>query len=200
MSPSQQPSAKQSLPPSYFEEMYVADPDPWDFETSEYEAKKYAATIAALPKPRYRSALEIGGSIGVLTKKLAERCESLLSIDVSETAQAKAKNRCQHLSHVQFEMMQVPYQYPSHTFNLTVVSEVGYYWGHEDLPKAQAQIASHLEPGGHLLLVHWTPYVAEYPLTGDQVHEAFLADVGTVWRSLNSQRKERYRLDLLERL
>ncbi|MGB3293924.1 MAG: SAM-dependent methyltransferase [Phormidesmis sp.] len=200
MPPSQQPPASQSMPPSYFEEMYIADPDPWDFETSEYEAEKYTTTLSALPKAHYRAALEIGGSIGVLTEKLAERCESLLSVDVSETAQARARDRCQPLSHVQFDIMQVPYQYPAHSFDLTVVSEVGYYWGHEDLPKAQAQIASHLESGGHLLLVHWTPYVAEYPLTGDQVHEAFLADVGTVWRSLTSQRKERYRLDLLERL
>ena len=198
--PPAQPSSASSLPPSYFENMYVADPDPWDFETSEYEAKKYAATLAALPKGRYRAALEIGGSIGVLTEKLAERCQSLLSIDVSKTAQARARDRCQHLSHVELEIMQVPYQYPSRRFDLTVVSEVGYYWGRQDLPKAQAQIAQHLEAGGHLLLVHWTPYVAEYPLTGDEVHEAFLAEVGSVWRSLVSQREERYRLDLLERL
>ena len=200
MPPAQPSSTSSSLPPSYFENMYVADPDPWDFETSEYEAKKYAATLAALPKNHYCAALEIGGSIGVLTEKLAERCQFLLSIDVSKTAQARAKDRCKHLSHVEFEIMQVPYQYPSRTFDLTVASEVGYYWGREDLPKAQAQIVQHLEAGGHLLLVHWTPYVAEYPLTGDEVHEAFLSEVGSVWRSLVSQREERYRLDLLERL
>ncbi len=198
--PPSEPSASQSMPPSYFEQMYSENPDPWDFETSEYEAEKYATTLAALPKPQYRSAFEIGGSIGVLTEKLAQRCDALLSIDVSETAQTKAKDRCRHLSQVEFEIMQVPYQYPTRAFDLTVVSEVGYYWGRQDLPEAQAQIASHLETGGHLLLVHWTPYVAEYPLTGDEVHEAFLANVGTVWRSLLAQRKERYRLDLFERL
>ena len=31
---------KDSLPPSYFEDMYRQDPDPWDFETSDYEALK----------------------------------------------------------------------------------------------------------------------------------------------------------------
>ncbi|WP_121968526.1 SAM-dependent methyltransferase [Leptolyngbya sp. BC1307] len=199
MSLSQQ-SDGQSLPPSYFEQMYAADPDPWQFETSEYEAKKYAATLAALPKAYYRSALEIGGSIGVLTEKLAARCQSLLSLDVSEQAQARAKARCCDLSHVEFEIMQVPHQYPPRTFDLTLVSEVGYYWGWDDLPQAQQQIAQQLEPNGHLLLVHWTPYVEEYPLTGDQVHEAFLSQVGTLWRPLVSQREDRYRLDLLERL
>ena len=199
MSPSQQ-SNTQSLPPSYFEEMYAADPDPWQFETSEYEAKKYAATLAALPKAHYRSALEIGGSIGVLTEKLAARCQALLSIDVSEQAQARAKARCRDLAQVEFAIMQVPRQYPLRSFDLTLVSEVGYYWGQDDLPQAQQQIASRLSPGGHLLLVHWTPYVQEYPLTGDQVHEAFLSQVDTLWRPLVSQREDRYRLDLLERL
>ncbi len=199
MSPSYQ-SDRASLPPSYFDQMYAADLDPWQFETSEYEAQKYAATLAALPKAQYRSALEIGGSIGVLTKKLAARCQSLLSLDVSERAQARARARCRDLSQVAFEIMQVPHQYPLRTFDLTVVSEVGYYWGRDDLPQAQQQIAQHLEPGGHLLLVHWTPYVEEYPLTGDQVHEAFLLQVGTIWCHLISQREDRYRLDLLERL
>ncbi|MGB3768405.1 MAG: SAM-dependent methyltransferase, partial [Phormidesmis sp.] len=97
------PSAPQnadaaSLPPDYFEKMYAANIDPWNFETSEYDAKKYAATIAALPKETYRAGFEIGGSIGVLTQQLAARCQSLLSIDVSEQAQARAKERCQALS------------------------------------------------------------------------------------------------------
>ena len=198
---SEQPDKSQaSIDPDYFEKMYAEDIDPWDFETSEYEAKKYADTIAALPKDCYRSAFEIGGSIGVLTRKLSDRCDSLLSVDVSERAQARAKERCEHLSHVEFAVMQVPHQYPERSFDLTLVSEVGYYWGKADLEIAQRQIAQHLEPNGHLLLVHWTPYVESYPLTGDEVHEAFLQQVGSTYRSLVSRREERYRLDLLERL
>ena len=77
---------------AYFEELYARDPDPWDFATSEYEAAKYDATIAALA-PRYASALEVGCSIGVLTARLAERCERLLAIDVAEGALAHARER-----------------------------------------------------------------------------------------------------------
>src|ERR1700744_4973631 len=58
----------------YFDLLYAQRSDPWDFATSPYEAAKYAATLAALPKPRYKNALELGCSIGVLTQQLAPRC------------------------------------------------------------------------------------------------------------------------------
>ena len=193
-------SQKQSLPPSYFDNLYSADPDPWKFETSEYEANKYAATIAALPKQRYRSAFEIGCSIGVLTQKLASRCDSLLSVDVSEQALETAIERCQNIPQVRFQIMSVPERYPKQMFDLTLVSEVGYYWCWEDLKKAQKLILDRLEPGGHLLLVHWTLYANDYPLSGDEVHDTFFELVPTQLRHLARQREEQYRLDLFERV
>lgn len=195
-------SKKQSLTPDYFDALYRADPDPWKFETSEYEAQKYAATLAALAKPRYQSALEIGTSIGVLTEMLAERCDSLLSVDVSAMAQQKAIARCRNLSHVHFKLMCVPESYPDQQFDLTVLSEVGYYWCRADLAKAQQLILQHLEPGGHLLLVHWTPYNDDYhnPLSGDEVHESFLALPSSQLKPLGGDRTEKYRLDLFERV
>lgn len=191
----------QSLTPEYFDALYNLESDPWKFETSAYEAEKYAATLAALPK-RYRSALEIGGSIGVLTEQLATRCDSLLSLDVSAMAQQKAIARCQSLANVRFQLMQVPQAYPAEQFDLTVLSEVGYYWCWEDLQKAQQLMLHHLEPGGHLLLVHWTPYAAYYdnPLSGDEVHEAFLALPSSQLKHLGGDRAEKYRLDLFERV
>ena len=49
----------------YFEGIYADGPDPWGFETSEYERRKYDLTLAALPRRRYARALEPGCSIGV---------------------------------------------------------------------------------------------------------------------------------------
>ena len=39
-----------TLPPEYFDHVYQANRDPWNFETSPYERAKYAATLAALPR------------------------------------------------------------------------------------------------------------------------------------------------------
>jgi SAM-dependent methyltransferase len=200
-------SQRQSLSPSYFEELYSTHDDPWNFETSEYEARKYQATLAVLPKTRYRAAFEIGCSIGVLTARLAERCDSLLSVDVSQKAMERAIRRCQSLPQVCFRLMRVPQEFPNCTFDLILVSEVGYYWSWEDLEKARQLTVERLERGGHLLLVHWTLYARDYPLSGDEVHEYFLKCTETdsesasyQLRHLSGWREEQYRLDLFERL
>lgn len=188
-----QPSA--SLPASYFDALYSADPDPWKFETSDYEASKYAATLAALPRSRYRSAFEVGGSIGVLTEKLAARCDELLSIDVSSIAQQKAIHRCRFLPQVRFQIMNFPHERPSQSFDLVLLSEVGYYWCWQDLRLAQQRILQLLQPGGHLFLVHWTQDAPDYPLRGDQVHDAFLELTPTPLQHLGGQREALYRMD-----
>jgi len=194
---------KQSLPPSYFDDVYAANADPWEFETSPYEQGKYAATLGALPRPCYHNAFEIGCSIGVLTARLAPRCDRLLSVDVSEQALAWARERCRELPRVTFELLRVPGEFPDDTFDLILLSEVGYYLSRDDLGRARDLIVAHLERDGDLLLVHWTPYVPDYPLTGDEVHDAFVAYAnqgGSALRHLTGSRAEKYRLDLFERV
>jgi SAM-dependent methyltransferase len=192
-----------SLPPSFFDAIYAEAPDPWSFATSEYERAKYAVTLDALPRARYRSAFEIGCSIGVLTEQLAPRCDALLSVDVAERALDQATMRCAHLPHVQLQILRVPEEFPDQTFDLVVVSEVGYYWSMADLRRSRDRILDHLTPGGHLLLVHWTVEVAEYPISGDDVHAAFFEragpDDGAPLRHLRGLRERTYRLDLFER-
>lgn len=190
-----------SISPAYFEQAFAEDPDPWRFATSPYEAAKYAATLGALPRPRYRRAFEVGCAIGVLTRQLAERCGRLLAVDVAPAALAQARARLADLPHVEVRRMAVPGEWPegplSEPFDLIVVSEVGYYLGSEDLDRLRQRCAGSAAPGGHLVLVHWTGET-DYPLTGDAVHEAFLAD--DAWRSVHADRAPEYRLDVLERV
>ena len=190
---------KASLAPDYFDDIYNANLDPWGFETRPYEAQKYEATLAALPKTKYNNALEIGCSIGVLTEKLAQRCNNLLSVDVAAKALDVAKKRCEKLPQVHFELMRLPQQFPDDKFDLILVSEVGYYWSWEDLRRAQQLIIDHLMPGGNLLLIHWTPFVPDYPLTGDEVHDAFLNETTADLQHKQGSRADTYRLDVFER-
>lgn len=195
-------SPKNTLTSRYFNEVYGANEDPWQFTTSPYERDKYAATVAALTKPIYESAFEIGCSIGVLTQQLATYCRQLLAVDVSEVALRQARQRLAGSPRVRIENRMVPADFPDEQFDLIVLSEVGYYWSMPDLLTARQQLIDHLLPGGQLLLVHWTPPVHDYPLTGDQVHEAFLEKTGHMQplRHLSGKCEEKYRLDLFEKV
>jgi hypothetical protein len=63
----------------HFERLYRSNPDPWGFDTSPYEQAKYRQTLAAVGARRFTAGLEVGCSIGILTRMLAPRCESLLT-------------------------------------------------------------------------------------------------------------------------
>ena len=196
------PNAPRSLPPRYFDDVYRANPDPWKFASSPYEAAKYAATLAALPRPLYASAFEAGCSIGILTAQLAARCGRLLSVDISALALRAARERCAALNNVRFEQRTLPGEFPEGPFDLILVSEVGYYLALPDLLKLRELTVRQLAPAGHLLLVHWTPEVHDYPLTGDEVHATFLefAQPGRgPLRHVSGRQEEKYRLDLFER-
>lgn len=190
-----------SLPTTYFDDVYGANEDPWAFATSPYERAKYEATIAALPKERYAGAFEIGCSIGVLSEMLAGRCDCLLSVDASELPLKTARQRLAPYSYVTVSQMSIPAQFPNDRFDLIVLSEVGYYLTVADLQRARQLMLDHLNAGGHLLLVHWTPVVPDYPLTGDQVHKQFMtvAGEGQPLTHLLNQRTDKYRLDLFEK-
>jgi cyclopropane fatty-acyl-phospholipid synthase-like methyltransferase len=116
--------ATKTLGPAYFDAIYAADPDPWKFASSEYERSKYAVTLATLPKSRYVNALEIGCSIGVLTRQLASR---LLAVDASAAPLAEARRRCSRFSNTRFEQMFSPKEWPEGTFDLILLSEIVYY-------------------------------------------------------------------------
>ncbi|TQS42196.1 SAM-dependent methyltransferase [Cryptosporangium phraense] len=159
-----------SLPTEYFDEMYRADGDPWKFETRWYEERKYALTLAALPRRRYRSAFEPGCSIGVLSAALAPRCDALLSTDVAAKAVAATRAR---VPAARVEQRRIPEDFPDGPFDLIVLSEVGYYLDSGALARLVDATVAALEPGGDLVLVHWRHPVADYPLDGDTVHDAF---------------------------
>lgn len=188
-----------SLPPSYFEDMYAGDADPWRFETSPYERAKYDATLAALDGRRYEAALEIGCANGVMTRRLAAHADRLLAIDLSPTALTRARERCRLLGHVLFAEMAFPGTTPKDaSFDLIVCSEVAYYWSAADLDLAGRWIAQALQPGGDLLLVHWTGET-DYPHTADAAVDALRRPLDGVMTTRKAARADDYRLDLWRR-
>ena len=75
-----------SVPHTHFDALYLRSSDPWQLASAWYERRKYAVTVAALPRERYRSGLEPGCSIGELTRLLAPRCDRLMAFDFADAA------------------------------------------------------------------------------------------------------------------
>ncbi|MEJ7841689.1 MAG: SAM-dependent methyltransferase [Rubrobacter sp.] len=180
----------------YFEELYAASRDPWNFETSDYEREKYRRTLDVLGNRRFRRALEVGASIGVFTEMLAGGCDELLAVDVSEKAVAAARERLQGQRHVTVERRTLPEEMPEGPFDLILASEVLYYFTREEMIAMLYGFETMLASGGALLAVHWRRETQTYPLQGDEVHE--LLSSHTSLGLTESVSEPDYRLDLFE--
>jgi hypothetical protein len=164
---------------SYFVEMYKGDADPWGFSSREYEQRKYALTMASLPRSRYGSAFEPGCSIGVLTELLATRCDELLATDVVPDTVERARQRLDGFGNVTVELRAIPEGWPVGKFDLVVLSEIAYYFDESDLARILSLAVRSTPEGAHLVGVHWRG-VTDYPLRGDRVHEIIDATPGLV--------------------
>jgi SAM-dependent methyltransferase len=187
-----------SLDGAYFEGLYAADPDPWGFASRDYEARKYAATLAALGPGRVRRGLEMGCSIGVFTRQLAPRCEALVATEVSRTALDQARARCADLDNIVFRLVDRAADGIGGAFDLMVLSEIVYYWDDEDLAAVAEAIDRALAPDGRLLLVHWLGET-DYPRSGDDAVAALASRLTFRRREEREDRTDQYRLDLWRR-
>lgn len=189
-----------SWEPGVFERLYARDPDPWNFETSAYERDKYADTLALLPcGRRFASALELGCSIGVFTSQLAQRCDSLMALDVAERALQQARLRCRDLPQVRLLRRHLPAGFPPGDHDLIVAAEILYFLSEADIGELAARIGAALRPGGLVLLANWTG-ATDTPTSGERAAELCVDRLARRCRSVTCQRRPLYRLDLLEAL
>ncbi len=187
-----------SLDRGHFERIYAAKPDPWRYATSAYEAAKYQATLNALPRTRYDRALDVGCSIGVLTRMLAVRCDDLLAIEAAEAALAEARRRNAGLPQVRFAPLFVPTEWPAGRFDLVLISEVLDYLDDGDLSGLAARLMGSLVAGGDLVLVHWVG--KKGPVSrGDENTDRLARALGDAVEPLQAARNSDYRLDVFRR-
>lgn len=177
---------------AHFDRLYAADIDPWQFRESQYEAEKYRATIEAFPKPRYGKCLELGCSIGVLTRMLAQRCDAVVAIDTSARALQEAAKVCAGFD-IDFRQAYLPEGDLGDGYDLVVASEVLYYLDSPRLGELAMRLKAAVNPGATCIGVHWIG-ATDYPLSGDHATQLFQmeADLVRVSHSTTAQ----YRLDV----
>ena len=179
-----------------FDALFADNPDPWNFESSTYERKKRAATIAALQGERFPNALEIGCATGVLTRDLAGHCDALLALDVSEKALVIARARSNSNNTVLYRRAEVPRDWPDGSFDLIVLSEVLYFLSAEEITTASRRAHKTLAANGLCLLVNWTG-ANDLPVGGEEATRLFAS--AAQWRSETPRIESSYRIDRLRR-
>lgn len=181
----------------HFEAAYGADADPWRYRSSAYEQAKYAATLAACGPGPFASALELGGSIGVFSARLAPRCRRLTTIDYSPIAVRRARAALSHHRQARVLLGAIPEDLPEDSFDLVVASETLYYLDSDALAATLEALAARTIPGARLVCVHWRPPGPERPLTASHVHDEVRR---APWlRRLTTECRPEYLLDVLER-
>ncbi|BAL90981.1 putative methyltransferase [Actinoplanes missouriensis 431] len=162
----------------YFTGLYLAKDDPWDVATKWHNQRKYAVTLASLPREHYRSCYEPGASIGLFTRMLAPRCSKILATDSVAEAVQQARENTADLPHVTVEQAMVPADMPDETFDLVVIGDLLYYLSAADLEQFLTAVTDRLEPGGDLVSLHFRDRENGGNYDGHNVHEILAARPG----------------------
>jgi len=160
-----------SLDAQYFADLYANNEDPWAFRTRWYERRKRDLLLASLPRQCYQRVFEPACANGELSAGLAERCAELLCQDLNPTAVALARQRLAGVHNASVVTGCLPGDWPGGSFDLIVLSEMGYYLDPTAWLQVIEQSVASLTYDGGLLACHWRHPIAGCPQDGREVHQ-----------------------------
>lgn len=160
----------------YFGHLYQ-QPDPYGYRNRWYEERKRALLLAALTRPRFAAAWELGCSNGELSAALASRCDTLLATDLSARAVELAKERTANFGNVTAMQAAHPGDWPDGRFDLIVFSEVGYFLTPVQLNDCVGRMRESLAPEGILVACHWQHPFAQARTVPAAVHGVIQAGI-----------------------
>jgi trans-aconitate methyltransferase len=165
----QPPETSVSL--DHFDGLYEAKDDPWDLATKWHDRRKYAVTVASLPREHYRRCYEPGASVGLLTRLLAARCDEVLATDAVDSAVEQARSLLADLPNVAVERALLPAEMPDGTFDLIVIGDLLYYLSAADMEATLDGLLARLDDGGDLVAVHFRDRENGGSFDGFNAHE-----------------------------
>lgn len=149
-----------------FNQLYAENEgDPWRSASARYryQARKYDALVAMLPeRRRFARALDIGCGAGLMARRLASRCDSILAVDISSVAIEYARQWNPSLDNVSFQqhdILRPDRDDWTAAFDLIVVADTLYYLPGEVLSEAglkslALRCGRMLSPGGLILVAN----------------------------------------------
>lgn len=137
--------------------VFIERIDPWRYETDALEQKRFALQTALLDKVRedqpFTSGLEIGCAEGLFTEVMADRCASLLVLDLSPTALARTRERRRWSNAVRFKEFDLRDGAIPGQFDLIVIAGVlEYFTKRKTFVEVRNKLCAALRPNGYLLV------------------------------------------------
>ena len=137
--------------------VFVESVDPWKYEIDAQEQERFALQTALLDEFRgnrlFGAGLEIGCAEGLFTEILADRCESLLVLDLSPTALARTQARRRWPDTARFEAFDLRDNSIPGQFDLIIVAGVlEYFTKRKTFIDVRKKLSKALRPNGYLLV------------------------------------------------
>ena len=131
--------------------------DPFHYASNGIDRVRFRRQIGMIDSVRmggcFERALEIGCAEGMFTEMIAERCQYLLAVDISQTALARARQRLNWGPGVFFKQWDLVRDSIPGTFDLIIAAGVLEYQLRLKVFKIiRAKLVAALRPGGHLLV------------------------------------------------
>ena len=185
-----------------FEAAY-ADPDPWASADPayRYQRRKYEVLLSLLPDRPYRAALDLGCGVGLMSRMLAGRADTVLGLDVAQAAVDTATAATVGLPAVRFDradILDLPTSLDGQ-FDLLILADTLYY-----LRPLDDQLLKHLAlrtsrllvPGGVCLLAnHFFSGADADSRLSRRIHRAFTWSPGYV--GLSAHRRPFYLVSIM---
>ncbi len=200
----------------HFAALYAGDNDPWNVRSSSYEIGKRADVLGFVdaseawradaddprekggrgPPARDGRAIETGCGEGFLSAELAQRFAEVVGFDLDPNIVERANRRHGEGGRVSFRVGRMPTDFPDLGFDLLVLSEMLYFLSEEEIETLLTLACRHARPGAALLMVNYLG-PTQTPLSGDDAADFLLLAASGKLRPERSERRERYRVDLL---
>jgi SAM-dependent methyltransferase len=184
--------------------VYVERGDPWASADTRYryQRRKYDTLVSFLPAGRrFANALDLGCGLGLLSRRLAERADAVLGIDLAPAAIAAARAAAADCHTLRFEhgdVLALPRALDGR-FDLVVLADVLYYlapFNDAVLGSVADRVARLLAPGGLCLLANHYFFAADADSRRSlRIRDAFARS--SRWRSMVEHRRLFYLASLL---
>lgn len=131
-------------------------PDPWEYTTSLEQQDRFGSAARLLDHVRagvlFEHAFEVGCAEGAFTVLLAQRCKSLLAVDVLTRPLERARSRCAGMN-VAFQNWDLVLSPVPANMDLVVAMDVlELYFRPSHIRTARDKLVSAVRPGGYLLI------------------------------------------------